>query len=71
LERQGYCSSRVEIIHGTIKNMQKKQPDTKKMTFTVDSGKSAMQLLSFAPEGYKIVSIDRKNNKAVVTYRKL
>jgi hypothetical protein len=51
--------------------MQKKQPDTKKMTFTVDSGKSAMQLLSFAPEGYKIVSIDRKNNKAVVTYRKL
>jgi hypothetical protein len=46
-------------------------PVTYTQEWSVSPTKSALHLADSAPEGYAVISIDRKMEKAVVTYSKI
>jgi hypothetical protein len=50
---------------------KKTKPDIIKQNFTIDPHISVISLMGFTPEGYEVVALDRKETKAIVTYRKI
>jgi hypothetical protein len=51
------------------KNIQMQKTKTMTKTWTLSPDQGTMFLYNSAPEGYKVVKIDRKKTKAVVTYQ--
>jgi hypothetical protein len=49
----------------------KDKPKTITKTYIVDPHQSAMALAGCTVEGYRVLKIDRKGNRAKVTYEKL